>query len=384
MPRIRTVKPEFFKHYELFQLEQESGLPLRLAFQGLWIVADREGRFKWRPQQIKIDTLPYDQVDMGLILDQLEGGGFIRKYTISGKDYGFIPSWDYHQRPNRDEPASEIPSPDGEITIYDRPPNATIRLKIYERDNYRCCYCDDDLKNKPRSICLDHVIPYSLHGTNREQNLATSCKKCNAAKGNRTPAQAGMKWPIGLGEVYTNNTHTPVNPPSTPCQQGVNGMVNNGQQVLDKEGEGEGKGKEDGKGTGKDGNGGFQENFLPVGLAGKMIEIFKSAFSGYPIDIEIDPAQCWQIAKKIGKSNGWTPHQLTDGKMTDVLLAWRSIVAFAKSDPWFSTRAISDFNKEFQRLTQKMNNGGRATHQGSIGEKPIVTGNISPGGAGKL
>lgn len=53
MSRIRTVKPELFKHEELFDAEQNSKLPLRLAFIGLFTVADREGRFKWRPRTLK-------------------------------------------------------------------------------------------------------------------------------------------------------------------------------------------------------------------------------------------------------------------------------------------------------------------------------------------
>ena len=58
--RIRTVKPEFFQHEGLFDLEQFSGLPIRVAFAGLWTCCDREGRFKWRSRQLKTDILPYD------------------------------------------------------------------------------------------------------------------------------------------------------------------------------------------------------------------------------------------------------------------------------------------------------------------------------------
>lgn len=35
MARIRTIKPEFFLHDELFELEKETGLPVRLTFIGL-------------------------------------------------------------------------------------------------------------------------------------------------------------------------------------------------------------------------------------------------------------------------------------------------------------------------------------------------------------
>ena len=67
--RIRTVKPEFFTHEGLFELEKETGLPIRVAFAGLWCAADREGRFKWEPRRLGVQILPYDQVDFSRVLD---------------------------------------------------------------------------------------------------------------------------------------------------------------------------------------------------------------------------------------------------------------------------------------------------------------------------
>jgi hypothetical protein len=63
MARIRTVKPELFRHDSLFEAEQECQLPLRLAFIGLFTCCDREGRFRWRLRQLKLDVLPYDSID---------------------------------------------------------------------------------------------------------------------------------------------------------------------------------------------------------------------------------------------------------------------------------------------------------------------------------
>lgn len=98
MARIRTVKPEFFKHYDLFKAEKETGLPLRLAFQGLWLVADKEGRFKFLPPQLKLDVLPYDEVDFESVLVSLDKFGFIEIYEVSGKKYAYIPTFTEHQR----------------------------------------------------------------------------------------------------------------------------------------------------------------------------------------------------------------------------------------------------------------------------------------------
>jgi hypothetical protein len=110
MARIRTVKPELFRHESLFEAEQECQLPLRLAFIGLFTCCDREGRFRWRPRQLKLDILPYDTVDFARVLDALATRGFIVKYEVAGEVYGCIPSWEKHQYVNNKEMPSELPS----------------------------------------------------------------------------------------------------------------------------------------------------------------------------------------------------------------------------------------------------------------------------------
>lgn len=111
--RIRTIKPEFFTHEELFELEAETGLPVRLAFAGLWCAADREGRFKWHPRRLGVQILPYDRCDFSRVLDALATRGFIRKYTSEGEAFGVIINFLKHQVINNREKASEIPSPNG-------------------------------------------------------------------------------------------------------------------------------------------------------------------------------------------------------------------------------------------------------------------------------
>ncbi|WP_024337996.1 hypothetical protein [Bradyrhizobium japonicum] len=112
MARIRSIKPEFFRHEALYEAEKETKLPLRLAFAGLWTAADREGRFRWSARQLKLDCLPYDECDFSRVLDALMTRGFIVKYEVDGKEYGHIPSWHQHQVINNREKASDIPEPD--------------------------------------------------------------------------------------------------------------------------------------------------------------------------------------------------------------------------------------------------------------------------------
>lgn len=110
MGRIRTVKPDLLRHEALFEAEKASGLPLRLAFIGLFTVADREGRFFWAPRKLKLDVLPYDEdVDFAAVMDALASAGFVRRYEVGGKSFGCIPSFLRHQRPNIRETPSMIP-----------------------------------------------------------------------------------------------------------------------------------------------------------------------------------------------------------------------------------------------------------------------------------
>ncbi len=111
MGRIRTIKPEYFRHLEIFEAEEETGLPLRVAYAALWTVADREGRFKWIPRQLKIDCLPYDDVCFSRVLHALATRGFIQKYVQNGKEYGLIPTFKDHQVINNREAESKIPKP---------------------------------------------------------------------------------------------------------------------------------------------------------------------------------------------------------------------------------------------------------------------------------
>lgn len=126
MARIRSIKPEFFRHYDLWLAEKETGLPLRMAFVGLWCVADREGRFKWCPPQLKIEVLPYDELDFSRVLDALTTRGFVVRYRVDEVDYGYIPTFSKHQVINNRERASELPEPN-KINTLTRASRVTTR-----------------------------------------------------------------------------------------------------------------------------------------------------------------------------------------------------------------------------------------------------------------
>lgn len=99
MARIRTVKPEFFRHEGLQDLEiAHPGAYCMLVFEGLWGHCDSQGIFEYRPRILKLDILPFLPFEMADTLRLLEAAGFLTVYQSGGKQYGKIESFPTHQR----------------------------------------------------------------------------------------------------------------------------------------------------------------------------------------------------------------------------------------------------------------------------------------------
>lgn len=190
MGRIRTVKPELFTSEGLYDLEVETGLPIRIAFVGMFCQADREGRFKWRPRMLKSQILPYDDIDFSRVLDALESKDFIKKYELDIEVYGYIPTWKGHQSINQREAQSRLPDPnciETHMRAYEvsgsslrrKNIDKNLKNKIFARDNFKCTRCGKDI---PLDLTIDHIFPVSMGGTNAEKNLRTLCKHCNSAR----------------------------------------------------------------------------------------------------------------------------------------------------------------------------------------------------------
>lgn len=72
--RSRNLKPGFFRNELLAEIKPIG----RILFQGLWCLADREGRLEDRPKRIKMDVLPYDtNVDVDSLITELYKGGIL-------------------------------------------------------------------------------------------------------------------------------------------------------------------------------------------------------------------------------------------------------------------------------------------------------------------
>jgi hypothetical protein len=107
--RIRTIKPEFFKHDGIAALD-----PLtRILFIGLWCMADCQGRLEDRPARIKVEVLPYDNFDVEAALASLAEQNFVVRYSADGISLIQVVSFSEHQRitGKEAESTSRFPAP---------------------------------------------------------------------------------------------------------------------------------------------------------------------------------------------------------------------------------------------------------------------------------
>lgn len=105
--RARNLKPGFFKNEDLLELP-----PLtRILFEGLWCMADREGRLEDRPKRIKIEVLPADDYDVDAALQSLHERGLIERYDAGGERCIQVTHFLKHQNPHVKEVPSTIPAP---------------------------------------------------------------------------------------------------------------------------------------------------------------------------------------------------------------------------------------------------------------------------------
>ncbi|MEO5367474.1 MAG: hypothetical protein H7831_14210 [Magnetococcus sp. WYHC-3] len=117
--RARNIKPGFFSDEKLLPCS----FAARILFAGLWCFADKEGRFLWKPKQIRIDIFPdQPEVDVITLLGELSLHGVITKYIIDEQVYGWIPHFKDHQRPHPHEAASKIPPFSKEYQCHDKSP----------------------------------------------------------------------------------------------------------------------------------------------------------------------------------------------------------------------------------------------------------------------
>ena len=95
MPRIRTVKPEFWTDPVMVQLT-----PLaRLFYIGTWNFAMcDQGHLEDDPMRLKLQILPAENVDVSDLIDALVGSGRLARIEVNGEPFLHIKNLAEHQK----------------------------------------------------------------------------------------------------------------------------------------------------------------------------------------------------------------------------------------------------------------------------------------------
>jgi len=62
--------------------------------------------------------------------------------------------------------------------------------ELFSRDGHLCMYCG--YSHSDGELTRDHIIPRSQGGEDKWTNVVCACRRCNTAKGGRTPEEANM------------------------------------------------------------------------------------------------------------------------------------------------------------------------------------------------
>lgn len=106
MPRIRTIKPEFWTDSKIVRLSFES----RLLFIGMWNFCDDEGYIMFDPLQIKMQVFPADPVDVESLIVTLIDSGLLAAFkTKDGDKCLQVKGFREHQRISKPQKSKIAP-----------------------------------------------------------------------------------------------------------------------------------------------------------------------------------------------------------------------------------------------------------------------------------
>lgn len=102
MPRKRQLDPEFFSDEEIAKLS-----PLaRLFYQGTWCFCEDTAVFKVKFPTLKMQILPYDNVDVSLLYEEIFKEQFYVQFKNGSDTYAFIKG--FHKRQIIQHPSRSI------------------------------------------------------------------------------------------------------------------------------------------------------------------------------------------------------------------------------------------------------------------------------------
>lgn len=112
MPRIRTIKPEFWSSPGVARMT-----PLaRLTFIGMWNWADDAGRGTYNPRELMGFIFPHDEemtvAEFRALCAEIRAHVAVDFFEVAGRHYFEISSWKKHQSKHAKFDSSKYPAPD--------------------------------------------------------------------------------------------------------------------------------------------------------------------------------------------------------------------------------------------------------------------------------
>lgn len=180
MPRIRTVKPEFWEDELLGVMPRDA----RLLFIATFNMADDEGILRWTPAYIKAQAFMYDDDltigDVGKLMQCLTDTGLIFPYIggAARQQMAVVVNFRKHQRINRPQ-KSKLPPPSL---------GAWQAREMYaRRDGWVCQLCGGEIPqrlvtNDDHNLVIDHVRPVAAGGTDHPSNVRAAHQVCERSR----------------------------------------------------------------------------------------------------------------------------------------------------------------------------------------------------------
>lgn len=158
MANIRSIKREFFTSNDIICLS-----PLaRLLYIGIWLEADREGRFAWHPSSLKVRYLPTDECDIDEICRELLERGLVVLYEGDQRPLAHVPTFLTHQRPHTREAESKLPPPVPLESLGSNPRKPRRASKTAKADGHHCLGSEDPTSHASQGSVASTPAPTSM------------------------------------------------------------------------------------------------------------------------------------------------------------------------------------------------------------------------------
>lgn len=210
MPRIRTVKPEFWEDEVVGLLPRDA----RLLFIATFNMADDEGLLRWTPAYIKANAFMYDDdltvPGVGKLMQLLTDAGLVFTYIggVARQQMACVVNFRKHQRINRPQ-KSKLPPPSLQ--------NYEVRRMYARRDGWTCQLCGGGIPELPvandsHNLSIDHVRPQAAGGTDHPSNVRAAHQACNKSRRDSSDDEFVPPQSLaGLNDSLTDSLNRSVN-----------------------------------------------------------------------------------------------------------------------------------------------------------------------------